>query len=140
MTYICNCKTALFDEKEAKRIFENNERYLNCPIKYDILRYSDWFFTVLNDKGETVGICYILMDKYKDELVPFYSGAFDRKTNKEVKEAHKLLLDIAFHYFDKIYTWTPHLHARIFNKRAGMRELDNNVFIMERENFKKEEK
>ena len=62
------------------------------------------------------------------------------KTNKEVKEAHKLLLDIAFHYFDKIYTWTPHLHARIFNKRAGMRELDNNVFIMERENFKKEKK
>ena len=135
MTFLCNKKSSLFDRKEAKRIFDNNDKYLNCPINFDIIVNNDWFFTVMNDDGDTVGICYILMDMYNGKKVPFYSGAFDRKTSKNVKEAHDILLSIVFKKFKEIYTWTPHLHAKIFNKRMGMIELENNVYMIDKTTY-----
>ena len=134
MVYLCNHKSALFDYDEGKRIFKNNDKMLNCPFDYDTIIDNDWFFTVLNNQGVTVGICYILMDKLENKTVPFYSGAFDRKKHKEAIEAHKILLDLAFKHFDRVYTWTPFLHAQIFNIKAGMarHEKNSNLFYIDR--------
>lgn len=134
MVFLCNHNNALFDKKEAERIFKENNNNLNCPLNYDIISQNDWFFSVIDNKGVTIGICYILMDKLDNKKVPFYSGAFDRKKHKEALEAHKLLLELAFKYFKRIYTWTPHLHAHLFNIKAGMtrNEKNRNIFYKDR--------
>lgn len=135
MTYIVNHNNALFDRKEAKRIFDENAKYLNCPIDFKDLVESDWFFLVINNIGKAVGICYILCEQIENKESPFYSGAFDRKTHKEVVEAHRLLLELLFKFYKRVYTWTPHLHAQIFNIKAGMKRLKNNVFYMDKKDF-----
>ena len=38
-------------------------------------------------KGKQWVFVIFLMDKYKDELVPFYSGAFDRKNQQRSKRS-----------------------------------------------------
>lgn len=125
MTFLVNHKNPLFDEKEARLIFRMNERYLNSPFSFHEIVKSDFFFAILSDSGETVGICYILMDKLGGKEVPFYSGAAKRHHHKEIKDAHLILLNLAFEKYDEIYTWTPHLHAKIFNENVGMKKHPN---------------
>lgn len=134
MTFLVNHQNTLFDRKEARRIFDDNAKYLNCPYDFDYMAKSDWFFLVLNKLGKSVGICYILCEQIENTEQPFYSGAFDRKSHKEVKEAHEILLSLAFKHYKRIYTWTPHLHAQIFNLKVGMtRDKDNkNIFYKDR--------
>ncbi|OPZ76214.1 MAG: hypothetical protein BWY78_01441 [Alphaproteobacteria bacterium ADurb.Bin438] len=140
MVYLVNNKNALFDEKEARLIFRRNERYLNSPFSYHELKHSDWFFAVVSDKGETIGVCYVLCENLNGKEVPFYSGAFKRKHHKEVIKAHKILLNIIFESYERAYTFTPHLHARIFNKKAGMKQDPDNdgVFYLDKKDFYKD--
>ena len=132
MVNLVNRHSVLFDYEETKRIFDEYKEYLNCPFTYSEMIKSDWFFGVLDDKGITVGICYILMDNYKNRKVPFYSGAFERKKHKEVKEAHSILVDLTLKHYKEVYTWTPHLHGHVFNRKVGMEYLGDNIFYKKR--------
>lgn len=134
MTFLINHQSILFDKEEAKRIFDDNEKYLNCPYSFDEMINNDWFFLALNKLGKSVGICYILCEQIEKEELPFYSGAFDRKSHEDVKEAHKILLSLAFKHYKRVYTWTPYRHAQIFNLKVGMiRDKENkNVFYKDR--------
>ncbi|OPZ78266.1 MAG: hypothetical protein BWY78_00678 [Alphaproteobacteria bacterium ADurb.Bin438] len=136
MTLLCNSSHKLFNKNEAQTIFKNNERYLNCPFEFDDLIKNDWFFTVINDDLKTVGICYVLCEMVNGIELPFYSGASYRKHHFDMIKAHEILLNLLFQSYDKVFTWTPHLHGKIFNKQAKMVEDKENPHIFYKEKTK----
>lgn len=135
MTYIINHRCSLFDKKEAEQIFNDNNKFLNCPFTFKDLANNDWFFTVMNNKGETIGITYVLCEKIDNKEVPFYSGASKRHHHRDMIEAHKILLGLLFKEYEEVYTWSPYKHGHIFNKKAGMQYIGNNTFKINKLDF-----
>ena len=135
MAYIVNRICSLFDEKEAKKIFDENAKFLDCPFTFDTISKNDWFFSVMDKKGDTIGITYVLCEKINGKEFPFYSGASHRHKHKDMLSAHKILLGLLFEHYDEVYTWTPYLHGHVFNKKAGMTYQGDNVFKINKETF-----
>ena len=141
MTILINRYNPFFDRKIAEDLYEENRHFLNNAYDFSYASDSDLFFNIY-DKGEFIGCCYVMMEKHEGESLPFYSGYSKRKKHKEMIEAQHILLGLLFEHFDMVYTYTPHQHARLFNKKAGMIELKDHpgTFYMEKNKWVAAEK
>ena len=117
-----------FPYKACERLYNENKEYNISSLEFDALvkALKGNFWAVCDDNNNVVGgLCF--ETKYNNKW--FISGFSTRKVTKYVSEAIHTLIK---HYGKKrVYSETPHRHARIALLRAGFKKIMYNIYKWE---------
>jgi len=118
-----------FPYKACERLYNENKEYLlPLDITFDKLIecLQGNFWAVCDDNDNLMGCLYFEI-RFKDKW--FISGFSRRKVTQHVVEAIHTLIK---HYSKKkVYSETPHRHARIALLRAGFKKIMYNIYKWE---------
>ncbi len=122
MTSLINRNSPFFDEKEAKRLFEENKNNLDDVNGWEVISGRDTFWNVY-DKGVYVGSVFA----YEAEDNNYYMGGYAmRKKHKQVVDAIKAVAQC----FNVIYAHTRHKNAALSLRKAGFKWFNKQQGIL----------
>ena len=117
-----------FPYKACERLYNENKEYNISSLEFDKLieALKGHFWAVCDDKDILMGCLYFEI-RFNNKW--FISGFSCRKVYKYVVEAIHTLIG---HYkLDKVYSETPHRHARLALLRAGFKKIKYNIYKWE---------
>ena len=117
-----------FPYRACERLYNENKKYNISSLEFgDLIEaLKGNFWAVCDDNNNLMG-CLYFETRFNNKW--FISGFSCRKVYKYVVEAIHTLIG---HYkFDKVYSETPHRHARIALLRAGFKKIRYNIYKWE---------
>ena len=117
-----------FPYKACERLYNENKEYNISSLEFDALvkALKGNFWAVCDDNDNLMGCLYFEI-RFNNKW--FISGFSARKVTKHVSEAIHILIK---HYNKKkVYSETPHRHAKIALLRAGFKKIMYNIYKWE---------
>ena len=116
-----------FPYEACERLYNENKEYNISSLEFDnlIKALGGNFWAVCDDNNNLMGCLYFETRNKRW----FISGFSRRKVTEHVVGAIHTLID---HYGkEKVYSETPHRHARIALLRAGFKKIRYNIYKWE---------
>ena len=117
-----------FPYKACEKLYNENKEYHISDLEFNALvnELKGHFWAVCDDKDILIGCLYFEI-RFNNKW--FISGFSARKVTAHVVNAIHTLIE---HYGKKkVYSETPHRHARIALLRAGFKKIRYNIYKWE---------